>query len=84
MYRSLSPAFAYSLVGGSVSVGPHRPRLVDSVGLFVVSLTPHFTQFYPRLFHKTPDVWHGSLHLFLSTVDEASQEVVILGPSLQA
>ena len=28
-----------SLVGGSVSVSPYGPRLVDSVGFLVVSLT---------------------------------------------
>ena len=30
---------AGSFVGGSVSVSPHRPRLVASVGLLEVSLT---------------------------------------------
>ena len=29
-----------SLVVGSVSVSPYEPRLVDSVGFLVVSLTP--------------------------------------------
>jgi hypothetical protein len=36
----LDPASTCSLVCGSVSVSPHGPRLVDSVGLLVVSLTP--------------------------------------------
>jgi hypothetical protein len=36
----LSPVYAHSLIAGSVSVTPHGPRLVDSVGLLVVSLTP--------------------------------------------
>jgi hypothetical protein len=32
----LDPALACSLVGGSVSVSHHGPRLVDSVGLLVI------------------------------------------------
>ena len=36
----LGPAPACPLVGDSVSVSPYRPRLVDIVGLLVVSLTP--------------------------------------------
>ena len=35
----LGPASVCYLVGGSVSVGPHGSRLVDSVSLLVVSLT---------------------------------------------
>ena len=35
----LDPEHACSLVGSSVSVSPHGYRLVDSVGLLVVSLT---------------------------------------------
>jgi len=38
--RGLGPAHAYSLVGGSVSESSHGPRLVGSVGLPVVSMTP--------------------------------------------
>ena len=38
--RGLGSAPACSLLGGSVSMSPHRPRVVDSVGLFMVSLTP--------------------------------------------
>jgi len=34
------PVPAGSLVGGSVSVSPQGPRLVDSVGLTVVSFLP--------------------------------------------
>jgi hypothetical protein len=36
----LGPAHACFLVGGSVSVSSYGPRLVDSVGLLDVSLTP--------------------------------------------
>lgn len=36
----LGSAPASSLVGGSVSVSPHGPRLVDSVGLLVSLTTP--------------------------------------------
>jgi hypothetical protein len=36
----VGPAPACSLVGHSVFVSPHGPRLVDYVGLLVVSLTP--------------------------------------------
>ena len=39
--EGLGPSHAYSLVCGSVSVNPYGPRLVDSVGFLVVSLTPH-------------------------------------------
>ena len=35
----LGPVSAWSLVSGSVSVSPHEPRLIDSVGLLAVSLT---------------------------------------------
>ena len=38
--RGLDPAPACSLVDGSVSVSTHGPRLVDRVGLLVVSLIP--------------------------------------------
>jgi hypothetical protein len=57
------------LVGGSVSVSPHGPRLVDSIGLLVVSMTPSADLILP-LFHKTPrgqpNVGCRSLHLFPS------------------
>lgn len=36
----LGPALTCSLVGGSVPVSTHGPRLVDSVGLLVMLLTP--------------------------------------------
>jgi hypothetical protein len=36
---NLGPPHACSLVVDSVSVSPHGPRLVDSVGFLVVSLT---------------------------------------------
>ena len=39
MWDARSSLCMYSLVGGSVSVSPHGPRLVGSVGLLVVSLT---------------------------------------------
>ena len=53
----LCAAPACSVVGGSVSVIPHGPRLVDSV----VFLTPQSPSVLPQLFHKSlqapPDVW---------------------------
>ena len=36
----IGQSYTGSLVGGSASVSPYEPRLVDSVGLLVVSLTP--------------------------------------------
>jgi hypothetical protein len=36
----LGQGHATSLVGGSCSLSPHGPRLVDSVSLLVESLTP--------------------------------------------
>ena len=48
MCRCLGPVLVYSLVGGSISVNPHGPRLVDYVDLLVVSFdTPWLAQFYP-------------------------------------
>ena len=40
--EGLSEAHACSLVFSLVSVSSHAPRLVDSVGLLLVSLTPPF------------------------------------------
>lgn len=48
----LCPAPTYSFVGGSVSLIPHGPRLVDSGSLLVVSLTPPGHSILPQLFHK--------------------------------
>jgi hypothetical protein len=69
----LGPAHTCSLVGGLVFVSPHQPRLVDSVGLLVVSLTlppsgsltssPHSSTRLPELH---PKFGCGSLHLFPS------------------
>jgi hypothetical protein len=36
---SIGPSHACSLIGGSVSVSPHGPRLVGSVDFLEVSLT---------------------------------------------
>lgn len=64
-------AHTCSLVGGPFSVRFHGPRFLGLIGLIVVSLTLLFPQFFPWLFHKTrwtlPNVWFGSLLLFLST-----------------
>lgn len=35
------------LVGSSVSMSPHKPRLVDSVDFLVVSLTPLAPSIFP-------------------------------------
>jgi hypothetical protein len=43
----LGPSHAFSLVGGLISVRPYRPRLVGSVGLPVVSLTPPASSILP-------------------------------------
>jgi hypothetical protein len=72
---NLGPAPMCSLVGGPGSVSPHGPRLVDSLDLFVVSLTPQ----------TLISVWCLTvilcmcLYLLLS---EAFQETVMLGPCL--
>jgi hypothetical protein len=60
---------ACSLVGGSVSVSPEGPRLVDSVGFHVVSSIPWLSPSsqvstrFPK-FYLMPDC--GFLHLFPS------------------
>jgi len=60
---------ACSLVGGSVSVSPHRSRLVDSLGLLVVSLIPLGSlNSSPDSSTELPELCLmfscGSLHLF--------------------
>jgi hypothetical protein len=68
--RRVGSAHAPSLVGGSVSVNPHGSRLVDSVGLLVVLLTPLVPSIVPRPHSSTrlPEfhLMFGcrSLHLF--------------------
>ena len=61
------PAQACSLVGGSVSVSPHGPRLVDSVGFLVAVLDPSSS---PKLSLDSSKrhllFGCGSLHLFPS------------------
>jgi hypothetical protein len=52
--EDLGPANLCSLVGGSISVSSHGPRLVRSIGLLTLSLTPPTPQSFPGLFHKTP------------------------------
>ena len=72
----LGPAPACSLVGGSVSLSSHVFRLVDTIGLLVVSLTPPA----PSLLSPTlPDVWLWVCICFHLLLDEASQEIVMLG-----
>jgi hypothetical protein len=63
------PVPACSLVGGSVSVGLHGARLVDSVGLHVVSLPPSAPlNSIPNPSTRPPELplmfGCGSLHLF--------------------
>jgi hypothetical protein len=59
--ESLGLSHACSLIGGSVSVSSYGPRLVDSVGLLVVPLTPLAPEIFPPLFHMIPqalpNVW---------------------------
>ena len=58
---SLGSAPECSLVGGSVSVSPHGPRLVDSRSPCGDFATSGIAQFYTPLVHKAlwapPDVW---------------------------
>jgi hypothetical protein len=78
-----------SMVGGSVSVSPHEPKLVDSVGLLEVSLTPLTDSI---LYATLPQVslrstWCLAVDLctcLYSLLDEASQLAVVLGSCLQA
>lgn len=67
----LGPVNACSLVGGLVSVSPHGPQLVDSVGLLVEFLSPLGPFFlpptcFPRLLELCLMFGCGSLHLFQS------------------
>jgi hypothetical protein len=68
MYEVLGPAHAHSLFSGSVSGSPQVSRLVESVGLSVISLTSSGPSILPQLFHKTPKLhlMFGcrSLHVF--------------------
>jgi hypothetical protein len=50
----LGPTPECSLAGGSVYVSPHGPRLVNSAGLPVVSLTPLTLSILPPFFCMTP------------------------------
>ena len=87
--RDLCPAPVCSLVGGTISVRPHGPRLVDSVGFLVVSLPAPPGSFVSL---ALPQVFLGSArglpvglcicHRLL--LGEASQETVMLGSCLQA
>ena len=52
----LGPAPEFSLVDGSVSVSPHGPKLGDSPGFLVVSLTP------PSCSSLSPILPQGSLN----------------------
>jgi hypothetical protein len=61
----LGPAPACPFIGGSVSVNLHGPRLVDSVGLLVESLSPPAPSILsPILLQESPSSICGSLYLF--------------------
>jgi hypothetical protein len=69
--EGLGLSHAGSLVCGSVSVNPYGPRLVDSIGFLVVSLTPLVPMILlPPLFRGIPqaltNVAYESLHLLSS------------------
>ena len=59
--QGLGQAHAGSLVSGSVSVNRCEPRLVDSVGFLVVSLTPLaptiLLPLLQRILKALPNVW---------------------------
>jgi hypothetical protein len=71
-----SPVPAYSLVGGSVSVNLHGPRLVDSVGLLVESLSPPAPSIMSSTLPTAPQALPvGVCICFHLLLDEASQEM---------
>jgi hypothetical protein len=76
----LGPTHACSLVGGSVSVSPQGLRLLDSVGLLVMSLTsPALSILSPTLPHDSlSSAWCLAVGLCICLhplLDEASQEI---------
>lgn len=88
MGRGPSPFCACSLVGGSVSLSPYGPKLVDSVGVLVVFLTslaslilpPHLPQ------NSVSSTYCLALGLCLSVYQflyEASLMRVMFGSCLQ-
>jgi len=89
MDRGLGPAPECSLVGGAVSVSLRGHRLVDSGGLLVVSLTPlTFSLPSPTLLRGSASSTRFMAMSFCGylvlTLDEASQETVMLGSCLHA
>lgn len=73
---------ACSLVGSSVTMSLYRPRVIDSVGFLVVSLTPLAPSVIPPFQSNPQDLLQfggGSLHQFLSV----SLMTFILGFRLQ-
>jgi hypothetical protein len=79
--EGLGQTHAGSLVGGSVSVSPYRPRLVDSVGFVVVPLISWLLQTVLSLSSGFPKLYlmfgSGSLHLFLSLLGETFLMIVV-------
>lgn len=76
------------LFGGSVSVGPNGPRLVDSVGFLVASLTPLTPIILlPHLPQDSSNVTYclvvGLCPCFHQLLHEPSLMTVILGSCLQ-
>ena len=69
------------LVGDSVPVKPHGPRLFDFLSLSVVSLIPLALSV---LSLTLPYSWSSVYWLAVKLLDEASQNTVLLGSCLQA
>ena len=83
---SLGLSHAHSLIGGAVSVSPYGPRLVDSVGFPVMSLTSGSFNFSSPFFTRfTCSVYFLGVYLFVfffffnQLLGEASQVIVMLG-----
>jgi len=85
----LGPATVCSLVGGLVSGSPHGHKLVASVGLLVVSLTPldsrNLSPYpFPKSLRALLHIWLRVSICFHRLLDEASQKTVMLVSCLQA
>jgi hypothetical protein len=86
--EGLGQALACSLVGGSVSVRHHGPRLVDIVGLLVVFLTSLTHSILSPSSTGIPEFHQmfscGSQHLFYPPLDKTFPETVTLSFCLEA
>ena len=86
--EGLGPAPACSLVGGSGSVSPHGPRLLDPLGLLVVSLTSLAPSILPLFLPQDSlssilCLTVGLCICFYELLDETSPKTVMLGSCLQ-